>query len=481
MTMEVVEEGGRAEQARTPLAGNMGAGRLLFVVLAFSAPMAVVSTFLPFMLIFGGDGATLAFVVSAVLLLLFAVGYVAMARHVPKPGAFYVFISSGLGKVAGMAGAFLAITSYLLMLVGSFVATGLAAVDFSASVNGPGVPWWAWALCAWFLVSIVGYFNIEVSGRILAFAMVLEIALVLAFNVAVVVRGGPDGYSSAPFSPTSLGHGDLGITLLFGVMLFLGFEGAAMFRDEVRDPNKTIPRATYGAVVFMGVLYAVSCYMLTTAYGDGASDAALASPKGMFPDAIGHYVAPAFTQLTFIMAITSAVAAQISIHNVLSRYVFNLARDNALPVYLSRVHPRHGSPHRASVTVAAAGALIGVPLSLGTPAGTGLDARLFGVSAVGVMALMIFVSLAVVAWFKRKGVPAGTSPFACFVAPVLSAVALTYIVATAVRHFDLVAGGLPGQNVGLLLVLVAVTAAGAGLAVYFRSSKRQIYDRLGHS
>lgn len=357
-----------------------------------------------------------------------------------------------------MAGAFLAITSYLLMLVGSFVATGLAAVDFLASIDGPAVPWWVWAPGAWSLVGVVGYFNIEMSGRILAVAMVLEIALVVSFNVAVAFRGGPDGYSAAPFSPSSLGHGDLGITLLFGVMLFLGFEGTAMFRDEVRDPNRTIPRATYGAVVFMGVLYAVSCYMLTTAYGERASDTALASPKGMFPDAIGHYVTPAFTQLTFIMAITSAVAAQISIHNVLSRYVFNLARDNALPAYVACAHPRHGSPHRASVTVAAAGALIGVPLSIATPAGTGLDARLFGVSAVGVMTLMIFVSLAVLAWFKRSGVPQESGPFACFVAPALSAVALTYIVVTAVRHFDLVAGGLPGQNVGLLLLLVAATA-----------------------
>ncbi|WP_280479177.1 hypothetical protein [Nocardia cyriacigeorgica] len=75
MTVKVVGEGGRPEQTRALLAGNLGAGKLLFVVLAFSAPMAAMSTFLPFMLIFAGDGATLAFVVSGVLLVLFGAGY----------------------------------------------------------------------------------------------------------------------------------------------------------------------------------------------------------------------------------------------------------------------------------------------------------------------------------------------------------------------------------------------------------------------
>lgn len=75
------------------------------------------------------------------------------------------------------------------------------------------------------------------SAKILSVAMVLEVAIVMVFNVAVVLRGGgATGYSAAPINPANLSHGDFGIALLFAIMIFLGFEATALFRDEVRTP-----------------------------------------------------------------------------------------------------------------------------------------------------------------------------------------------------------------------------------------------------
>lgn len=345
------------------LSGRMGAGSLMLTVLAFSAPIAVVAGFIPFTITFGGRGATLAFVATTILLLLFAVGYVTMTRRIPKPGSFYAFVSAGLGKVSGLGAAFLAVVSYLLMLGGCFVFLGLTATELISSVNGPATPWWLWAGIAWAVVGVLCYFHIEVSARVLSVAMVLEVAIALTFNVAVVLRGGgPDGFSATPFSPSALAHGDVGVTMLFAVMVFLGFEATAVFRDEVRAPDRTIPRATYGAVLFVGVLYILSCYLLTTAYGSGAVDAATNDPKSMFPDAIGQFVAPFFTQLTFLFIITSELAAAISVHNVVARYLYNLGRDRALPAYLAKVHPRHRSPARASTVTALVVAVVLLPL-----------------------------------------------------------------------------------------------------------------------
>ncbi|MBG6095826.1 APC family permease [Nocardioides luteus] len=464
------------------LSGRMGVAPLMLTVLAFSAPIAAVAGFIPFTIILGGEGATLVFVFATVLMLLFAVGYVTMTKSIPRPGSFYAFISAGLGKVVGLGGAFLALAAYLLILSGCYVFTGLFVTEFINSQGGPTTPWWVWAALSWALVSVLCYFHIEVSAKILTVAMALEVAIVMIFNLAVLARGGgPNGYSADPITPSTLSQGDVSLALLFAIMIFLGFEATALFRDEVRDPDRTIPRATYGAVLFVGTLYILSCYLLTTAYGDGAVQAATDSPKSMFADAIGQFAAPMFSDLTFVFIITSELAAAISVHNVTSRYTYNLGRDQALPAALAKVHPRHASPYRASVVVAAVVALVLVPLGLGNTTGIGLDAQLFGLGTVGVLVLMTLVSLSVIVWFGREPALAGAHWFKCFGAPGLAVVALGATVVFAVLNFELVVGGPPGQNLGLLVVLAAFLVGGSLLAVYFRQFKPEIFARLGRA
>jgi amino acid transporter len=463
------------------LSGRMGTGALALTVLAFSAPLSVVSGFIPFTLIFGGEGATFAFVAATIVLTLFAVGYVTMTKHVPKPGDFYAFISAGLGKTIGLGAAFLAVAAYLTVLAGCYAWEGNVTNGFLASVGGPGAPWWVWGLATWVVVSILGYFHIEVSAKILMIAMVLEVAVVVIFDIAVLARGGAEGLSSAPFNPTVFARGDIGVTMLFAIMVFLGFEATALFRDEVCEPGRTIPRATYGAVLFVGVLYTVSCYALTTAYGSAAVSKANDAPAEMFPTAIGHFVAPVFTQLTFAFVMTSNFAACLSIHNVLARYVHNLGHDRALPHFTSRIHARHGSPHFASAAVGVIVGLLLLPFIIGGADGATLYGRLVGLGSVGVLCLMALVSAAIIAWFAGTGIPRGESLFKTFLAPALAGVALAYTVVLAVLHFELVAGGAPGENTGLLTILAMCFILGAGFALYLRYTRPQVFSGLGRA
>lgn len=94
---------GSGRQGR--LEGRMGGVSLALTVLAFSAPLSVVSGYIPFTIVFNGMGAPFAFVLATAILLLFSVGYVTMAKWLPRPGAFYAFISTGLGKATGLGAA----------------------------------------------------------------------------------------------------------------------------------------------------------------------------------------------------------------------------------------------------------------------------------------------------------------------------------------------------------------------------------------
>ncbi|WP_321822478.1 MULTISPECIES: APC family permease [unclassified Burkholderia] len=479
--LEPLNVTGANESTQQRLSGQMGARALALTVLAFSAPIAVVTGYIPFTITFDGAGACFAFIVTTVLMILFSIGYVTMAKHVPKPGDFYSFISSGLGKIVGLGAAFLAIASYIFILGGTYAFLGISVQAFILSLHGPSTEWWAWAILGWAIVSTLGYFHIELSAKILSLAMVGEVLIVMIFNVAVLVKGGSEGLPIAPLTPAAFFHGDVPVTLLFAILVFLGFEATALFRDEVRDPDRTIPKATYAAVLFIGVLYALSAYTMVAAYGQKAVDVATNTPSMMFPHAIGVFVAPIFTQIAYGFVIASVVAALISIHNVLSRYVLNLALDKAIPIYLGRVHSRHRSPHRASTAVAVCVAVGMMPFIMGNVDANTLYGRMCGLGSLGVIVLMTLVSLAVIVWFIRAGVPAGVSIFRIYIAPAIAMLSLGATVVFALLHFDLVVGGAPGENNALAFVLLATLIAGSLLAVYFKLMRPHVYDSLGRA
>ena len=80
---------------------RLGIPAVLFFVLAGVAPLTVAAGVIP--TAYATTGLTAipaAFLVIAVVLAMFATGYVAMTRHVTNAGAFYALISRGLGRVA---------------------------------------------------------------------------------------------------------------------------------------------------------------------------------------------------------------------------------------------------------------------------------------------------------------------------------------------------------------------------------------------
>lgn len=462
------------------LSGDLGTTSLVLSVLAFSAPIVTVSGFIAFTVIFAGTTSPIAFLTATVALTIFAVGFTTMTKHIPRPGAFYAYVTMGLGKIVGLGGAYLAIVSYSMIITGLYSFTGITTAALIQSFGGPETPWWIWSFAALALVSVLGYFHIELSAKVLSVVMVLEVVVVMTFNVATLSKGGAEGLSAAPFNAVEFfSQGEVGVALLFAFLTFIGFEATALYRDEVKDPNKTVPRATYLAVIFVGLLYCLSCYALVSAYGSSAVETATNNPAGMFNDALDRFVVPGFSNVSLVLVASSCVAALISTHNVIARYLFNIGSDRALPSYLSRVHNRHHSPYKASVTVSVviALALLSVVISGADPGQ--FYGQMAGLGSTGVLVLMALVSLAVAVFFFRKGVPASENAWKVFIAPIVSAIALTAVVVFAIMRFELVVGGEPGQNLGLLFVLGASLLLGILFATYVRSAKPQIYEGLG--
>ena len=105
-------------------AGAVGLVGVLFMAVANAAPITAMTGNTPIAIGYGnGIGAPAGFLVATIVLTLFTIGFVAMARHITTAGAFYGFITHGLGQVWGMATGALATMAYVVFegsLIGIF-------------------------------------------------------------------------------------------------------------------------------------------------------------------------------------------------------------------------------------------------------------------------------------------------------------------------------------------------------------------------
>ncbi len=463
------------------LSGRMSTMELVTTVLAFSAPIVIVSGYIPFVIGFDGAGAPMAFLVAMGMLLLFAVGFTTMTRYLPNPGAFYAYITAGLGPELGLGAALLACFSYICMGFAIFPFLGISAdAIVSGMLGGPKIAWYWYSFAALIGIGALGYRRIDISAKFLSIAMLLEILIVLVFDAAVVAKGGPKGLSVVPFHWGSFTSGAVGISVLFSVLCFLGFEATAIFREEVREPNKTVPRATYLAVLLIGLFYCLAAWTTITAVGfDKAPGIANQNPTGMFGQAMTQYVGVAGEDIVHILLISSLMACLLSGQNILSRYFYNLGRDGVLPEIFGRAHIKHKSPYVAGITVGVLwGAMTGIFAVLGNDPGL-LYGEVAAIGGFAVMVLMSLTSLAVVVYFRRMPHPGDTTVWHTTIAPLAAALGMAFMVYLAIRNFALLTGGSQALSNILQIVIWGVFGAGIVLALIYRRLRPSIYASIG--
>lgn len=470
-------QGGEAP-SRFTLKGNMGTIDLLFTVLAFTAPLGVVFGFLSFDIRFG-IGVPVAFLGATVLMLLFAVGFTSMTRQVPRPGAFYTYIAEGLGRPVGLGGSFLALLTYGFNVMAALVFLGIAVNNLLASFGvGVAIPWWTWSLIMLALVWACSYFNVEFSAKVLSTILVVEVLAILIFDIVVISHGGPEGHSFAPWNPASLLTPSIGLLLLFSVGVFNGFEATAIYRDEVRNPSVTIPRATYLAIAFLGIFYALSSYALILSEGTSrAVAAALKNPAEMMPHALLTYFGAFANQVIAALVVTSMLASTLALQNILARYTHSLSVDGIFPRRLASVHPRHGSPYLSAVVVGAV--LLGMLLVLILSGANELDlyGAAAGVAFYGMLMLLFLTAFAIIVYFRRN--PAGSSTWKTFIAPAIAALGIGLEVVIATLNLPLLIVAPPVVIWTLTASGYAVLFIGIGAALALKHRGSPIYDRIG--
>ncbi|MET8800382.1 APC family permease [Nocardia sp. NPDC004568] len=431
-----------AAAARPGLRGSIGVTGIVFLVIAAAAPLTAVAGSLPVMIALGnGPGAPVTYLVVAVVLLVFSVGYATMSSSVTETGAFYAYVTKGLGRSPGLGAAALALLAYTTVQVAIYGLAASTTATVVARFGGPDLPWWVWAFVLMGIVALLGYRSIDLGTKVLGVLLLAEIALIVVLSGAVLLRGGAHGIDVSSFTPSAFFSGSPGIALMFAIGSFIGFEATAIYSDETKDPARTIPVATYTAVITIGVLYAVASWAVVLASGSGdVQAAARAHPADLTLTTASEYLGAVAADVMTVMLITSLFAALLAFHNAIARYTHALARGGFAPRRLAAVHPRHGSPHVGSlVQTVTALVLVAVFAMAGADPVLQLFTWMAGVATVAMLAVMVLTSLAIVVYFARSD--GDRRLWHTKVAPVLGGLGLCVVTALVITNFTTLIGG----------------------------------------
>jgi amino acid transporter len=468
-------------QLSTALAKDrLGVAAVVFFVMSAAAPLTVVAGVVPTGLaVTGLTGISIAFLAVAVVLAVFAVGYVAMSRHIANAGAFYAYIARGIGRPVGVGASWVALVAYNMFQCASYGGFGAIAAPLFKDWFGLDVQWWVLALVTWALVAVLGVRDVAVNGKVLATLLVAEIVLVVIFSFADIASPSFSA-SSAPLDPGSLVGAGSGALLAIALTGFVGFEQSVVFSEESRDPRRTVPRATYIAVALIAVLYAFAAWTMISAAGDDVVGRAGAEGPDLFFNVASDRLGGTALHLGHALFLTSLIAAMISFHNIIARYTFSLGREGVLPRAFGRTVPGTGAPKNGSL---AQSALALVVIALYAINGWDPLVQLFfwgGTGGgIGVLLLITVTSIAVIAYFVRH--PSGESFWHRVGAPVIGTVLLLVMTYLAFTNIATLFGVEPGSAPTWVVptAFAVVTLAGVAWALTLRSTRPQVYAGIG--
>ncbi len=289
----------------------------------------------------------------------FALGWVVSryAKRIHAAGSLYDYVAEGLGRRAGVAagwlyyGGILALVSGLVLLIGGYLQSTIAS-EFAVTP----LPNWAWSLLVVAFLFSVAYFGVRISTRLQLTLALVSLSVLTAFFIYVIVDLG-SANSPKPFEPSSAADGWSGIFfgVLYGVLLFVGFETAANLAEETPKPKRHIPVAIMFTVGLSMAFYVLATYAEIAGFHFSLRTLSAAVTAPLFAlgaaKSAGGYGGTWIDRLLELVVLFDMLAVALGCTVSASRGLFAMARDRRLPSALATVSTRRRTPVGAIYTV----------------------------------------------------------------------------------------------------------------------------------
>ncbi|MEU9032763.1 APC family permease [Streptomyces sp. NPDC048383] len=272
-----------------------------------------------------------------------------LAARYPASGGTYVYGRERLGPFWG----YVAGWGFVVGKTASCAAMALTVGAYAWPEHQHAV-----AVAAVVALTAANYGGVQKSARIAR----LIVAAVLVVLAGVVVACLGSGAAEAGRLWGGDGGGAAGLLQGAG-LLFFAFAGYARITtlgEEVRDPQRTIPRAVPIALgIALSVYAAVAVAVLSVLGAD-----VLAGSAAPLADAVRAAGLPELAPAVRVGAVLAALGSLLALVLGVSRTALAMARDGHLPRALAAVHPRHRVPHHAGVAVGAVVAVLAATADL---------------------------------------------------------------------------------------------------------------------
>lgn len=315
-----------------------------------------------------GPGLILSFILAGLACACAALCYAELASAIPVSGSSYTFAYVGLGEIFGWFIGWCITLEYVVAM--SAIAVGWSAyavnilelmeihlpekliTDFSSGgiMNLPAI----------IIISIMAMLQLwgtKESARLNNILVFVKLGVILLFIILVAKHVDPSNYT--PFLPYGWSGVFSGAAIVF--FAYLGFDAIANSAEEVRDPQKNMPKGIIGSLVIATTLYIIVTLMLT-GVAKYSVYSGVAAPVAHALNEVGIRWGSALVSVGAIAGLTTGVLVLLGSE---SRLIYSMSRDGLLPRSFSKVS-RRGVPNQAVICVWIIGVILAVVLPIGT-------------------------------------------------------------------------------------------------------------------
>jgi APA family basic amino acid/polyamine antiporter len=299
-----------------------------------------------------GPSIVVSIVISGIIAMLTGLSFAELARHVAKEGGVYEYAKESFRPSAGFIGGW-------LWTFGNIIAISAVSLSFGGYVDNLfsiGIPPLYFALISIAAFAGINLLGIKNSAKTITVFVVINVAVLILFIIAGIFSFNPSNLID--FAPNGFSGTLTGAAIIF--FAFTGFSRITTISDEVKDPERTIPRAIIISIVISIALYAAVAFVAV----------------GMVPyNLLAKASAPLATAISglhigillVIIGIGGVTATSgVILTGILgtSRVLFALGRDGELPKQLSFID-RFSTPSNAIIVSSVLSALFILFISFG--------------------------------------------------------------------------------------------------------------------
>lgn len=327
-----------------------------------------------------GPAVALAFIIAGIASAAAALCYAEFAGMIPVTGSAYTYGYAVLGEFAAWLIGWDLLLEYALIVAAvasgwsGYVLVVLDAIGIHLPVwaqgalgTGEGRVFNVIAAAVSLMIALLLTVRIEWGARfntLIVMVKVIAVALVIGVGVFYI-----DPANWTPFIPErvidadGIGHyGFQGVVTAAAVVFFavFGYDTLTTAAEESKNPQRDLPRAVLLSLGVSMALYLAISLVLTgiVPYSTLGTDAPVA-------DAFKRIGLPWISVAIAVAAVTGIISVMFAFLLAAARIWFSLARDGLLPAWFAQVHPRYGTPHRPTLFLGIASALVAGLLPIG--------------------------------------------------------------------------------------------------------------------